>query len=916
MCGNRFFVSFWFLAGVHLSSLVCGRCGQLTAPDSTYCPRCRWTLFVDAPQAGTRIGVSIATLEAPRGVGGMMERRRLERHRAQLERDIRLVVDRRIELLEEQLEENPTNRDTHRALGALSLLENNWQRANAHLSRAHELDPRDFETHINLAIVCAQRGQLQPALTLLQEARALWPGTPVVLLNLALVALQARRAPLVIEACDELEALWNENPNIALDFHDDSLTARGLALLILDRAPEARAALEAAARHTVDLSQASLQQLPQQAFVADETDASDVVFGEVERHELDPANLGGSVVAGENSPRMSTHAGADQDEARQVAEARQVERRVAATDASWSHEERRREQRRGAFSRRGAADAMRDGESEAAPIATNNRADADLLNNLALVEAGQGDLERAIARMAAAMRLEPGNARVHANLGVLAYQQGNLAGAFRYLDVARQIEEFVEQPEAMTHSHLGVVLSAMGRLEESWEEFARAGSQERAEFEVWYNVGRANIEAGRTDRGAEFLKRAFQLNPQDADVHAVMGTAYLLRGGTRMLDEALKSFKRALQLNPRHRAALCDLTMTLIEMENTPGAAMVVTQALKLYLRNGEVMFLRSLLTLEEDDQNYLARAATQFNTALGVRPDLIVCLYNTALCQYVMGLRDAAAQQFEGVTRHDESFAPAYFMIGAGHAAANRYPEALAAWIKAAQYEPGNPDLQANMGFIYYQRGDWANAIACYLHAHRSAPDDAEILSCLGLAYGRQAGQMRDVIEAQAAKRAKSLLNQPSAASAARDAEETRHYMDILNKAIASFERSLELKPHTPRTHSNLGLAFYFQKQVEKAVDQWRLVSRLDARYAQAREEDQYRNFDESGVTLRPLNWRARVVKMAPLLPRPHTRLVPGYNARAFRPALPDPEMQKVRSWRQELETTLRLLGWINARK
>lgn len=894
-----------------MSSLVCGRCGQLTAPNSTYCPRCRWTLFVDVPEGSTRIGASIAALEAPRGVGGMLARRRLERNRAQLERDIRSLVDRRIEALEEQLKDDAGNRDGQRALGAWSMLENNWQRANAHLSRAHEIDPRDFETHINLAIVCAQRGQLQPALTLLQEARALWPGTPIVLLNLALVALQARRAPLVIEACDELEALWEENPDIATDFHDDTLTARGLALLLLGRASEARAALEAAARHTTDLPPT-----PQPPPVDAHGDYPvEALPGNVERHEIGSfheslaAESESNASVEVNASPMSTHAATSDNDSRRQ------ERRVASADESWPHLERRQEQRRGIFSRQDA-EAARDDESDDVLALSGNRADADLLNNLALAEAEQGDLERAIARLAAAMRLEPGNARVYANLGVLAYQQNNLPGAFRYLDLARQIEDFMEQPEAMTHNHLGVVLSAMGKLEESWEEFGRAGGHERAEFEVWYNVGRANIEAGRADKGVEFLKRAFQFNPQHADVHAVLGAAYLLRGGERMLGEALNSLKRALQFSPRHRAALCDLTMTLIEMENFQGAAMVAGQALKIFPRNGEVMFLRSLLTLDEDDENHLARAATQFNTALGERSDLVVCLYNTALCQYVIGLRDAAAQQFEGVTRRDMAFAPAYFMMGAGHAVANRYPEALAAWQKASHYEPGNPDLQANMGYIYYQRGDWPNAIACYLHAHRSAPGDAEILSCLGLAYGRQAGTMRDVIEAQAAKRAKSLLNQPSAASKEREAEETRHYMDILNKAIAAFEQSLRFKPHTPSTHSNMGLALYFQKQVEKAVDQWRLVSRLDARYAQSREEDQYRNFDESGVTLRPLNWRARVVKMAPLLPLPHTRLVPGYNARAFRPALPDPEMQKVRSWRQELETTLRLLGWLNARK
>jgi hypothetical protein len=137
-----------------------------------------------------------------------------------------------------------------------------------------------------------------------------------------------------------------------------------------------------------------------------------------------------------------------------------------------------------------------------------------------------------------------------------------------------------------------------------------------------------------------------------------------------------------------------------------------------------------------------------------------------------------------------------------------------------------------------------------------------------------------------------------------------------LLNRAITALEQSLQIKPISPVTHSNLGLVFYFQRHIERAVEQWRVVSRMDARYASRREEEQYHKFDDTQVTLRPLNWRARVVGMAPLLPRPHTRLLPGRNARGFRPAITDPALQQMPTMRRELEQTQQALGWIHARK
>jgi hypothetical protein len=143
----------------------------------------------------------------------------------------------------------------------------------------------------------------------------------------------------------------------------------------------------------------------------------------------------------------------------------------------------------------------------------------------------------------------------------------------------------------------------------------------------------------------------------------------------------------------------------------------------------------------------------------------------------------------------------------------------------------------------------------------------------------------------------------------------EVRMHADFLNRSIGCFQQSLQITPHSPITHSNLGLAFYFQKQVEKAVDQWRLVSQLDARYAQSREEDQYREFDDSQIALRPFNWRTRIVDLAPVLPHPHTRLLPGRNLRRLRPALADPELQRAYKQRVELEHILHLLGWLHVK-
>jgi tetratricopeptide (TPR) repeat protein len=775
-----------------LSRLVCGRCGHVTAPNSTYCPFCQWILYSDAPESAPD-GAGIEEVEIPRGVGGFFERRRREGHRSHLEKQFRNLIDPRIEALERRMESEPDSFEVQRMLGLLSLLDRNWERANAHLSRAHQLNPNDCQTHINYAIVLAQRGQLKPALDLLETARRHWAASPFVLFNQAIIALQARRYPLVLEAVAQLEALWQQNPGIAHSYHDEAMTLRGLALLNLENLPEARAALEAAASHTV---------------------------------------AGGPVHTGELSPdQVEVQAHRPQDEEHSNNGGQQLEGKLA---------------------------------------------EADALCNLAIVEAAMGETNRAVQRLAAALRMQPGHTRVLNNLGVLAYQQGRYSHAVYYLEMARQIEEHMELHEPAIYNHLGVALSSTGQLDEGLNHLQRAGSDERAEFEMFYNLGRAYIERGSPDKGVEYLKHAFQANPNHPDVHAVLAAAYLLRGRPQFYNEAKKHLLRSLQLSQKHRAAFTDLALLLIEQEDGEGALKIVRQALKTNPNSAEAMVVLGLLTMEQGGEQAWAQAGALFENALKLRPDLIACLFNMALCQYLMGLRDHSAKILERVTGHDPSISPAYYLIGMGHAMASRYQEALWAWNTALHYEQHNADLQANIAFIHYQRGDFSVAIQHYLKAHQLAPTDPHILGALGLSFARA---------------------------------------DRFPQSIDAFQRSLALAPNNPVVHSNLGLAYYIAKHVERAVDEWRLVSQLDRGYYERRGDEIQKSFDDSLVSLRPLDWRNRVIRLAPTLPRPHTRLLPGYNARAYRPAIADPALLEAQKLHVELERADRMLAWMNVK-
>ncbi len=500
--------------------------------------------------------------------------------------------------------------------------------------------------------------------------------------------------------------------------------------------------------------------------------------------------------------------------------------------------------------------------------------EADTLNNLALVELSSKETERAIARWMAALQIEPGHARVLNNLGALACEQGKFEVAHKYLELASQIENFTGQIEPSRLSNLGVVLAARGESELAQECFAHAGQHERAEFEVFYNLGRAHIEWGRPDKGIEALRHAFARNAQHADVHTVLGAAYLLRGQENGTDEAIKHLRRAAQLDTHHKCALLDLTLALLEINNCEGAQKLLNQVLKIHPHSTQALFMSALLTMQQSGESNWATAGGQLVHLYENRRDLLVCLYNAALCQFLLGFREASANQLQIVVDRDDSFAPAYYLIGLGHATANRLDEALVAWQKAVIYEPKNVDLQASLGFAYYQKENWKLAIKHYMAAHQLVPDDANLLSALGISFARN-----------------------------------KMYV----QAVTAFTQSLVLDSTSPITHSNIGLAYYLQDQVEISVQHWRIVSQLDRSYSEQREEEQYRNFDDSQIALRPLRWRERMIFSSPALPPPHTRFLPGFNAWHLRPSWSDESLAKAWAQREELDHVMRRSAWMH---
>ena len=130
-----------------------------------------------------------------------------------------------------------------------------------------------------------------------------------------------------------------------------------------------------------------------------------------------------------------------------------------------------------------------------------------------------------------------------------------------------------------------------------------------------YYLALAEARSGRLER-AEELFEAARARRDDADVHNALGNVRRLGG---RLAEAVASYRRALELNGEHIAALTNLGLCLRD-QGLPGEALpVLDRALALAPDYVEALFNKALALI---DMGESAPASALIERALGLEPD------------------------------------------------------------------------------------------------------------------------------------------------------------------------------------------------------------------------------------------------------------------------------------------------------
>jgi tetratricopeptide (TPR) repeat protein len=211
--------------------------------------------------------------------------------------------------------------------------------------------------------------------------------------------------------------------------------------------------------------------------------------------------------------------------------------------------------------------------------------------------------------------------------------------------------------------------------------------------------------------------------PDRCRAYDAIGYFYLLKyqteGGSRNLDAAEDAYRRATSCDNNDATAYCNWGNALI----------------RKWVVGGRV------------DSKLADQALEYAQRALDLNPKLAEAAVNLAYLQYMRGQHQGALDYFRKINR-DFPTSPAVSLnfgfvlyreyLGGKPDLQDAIDKTQRAWELAPNYIAAN-----NLGFFYFETGDWTNAVRYWKEAYRLNSDDTDVLG--GLALGLYKSGQRD---------------------------------------------------------------------------------------------------------------------------------------------------------------------------
>ncbi len=203
-------------------------------------------------------------------------------------------------------------------------------------------------------------------------------------------------------------------------------------------------------------------------------------------------------------------------------------------------------------------------------------------------------------------------------------------------------------------------------------------------------------------------------------------------------------------------------------------------------------------------------------------------CWFYQGVAYGTNGMHEKAAEAFRKAIQIKQDFPEAYLNLGVSYAGLGRYNEARGAFEKVIQIMPGSADAYENLGAVFGKLGMYDDAIRTLKKAISMNAESAHAYYNLGVNYV----SIENYKAAVDAFR-QAIRFQPDFADAHGFLGVTYAKMKQYRMSADALKQSIRLKPEDPKSHYALGETYLALKDRPSALDEYKILQRLDVSLA-----------------------------------------------------------------------------------
>ncbi|MCA3554396.1 tetratricopeptide repeat protein [Aestuariivirga sp.] len=408
--------------------------------------------------------------------------------------------------------------------------------------------------------------------------------------------------------------------------------------------------------------------------------------------------------------------------------------------------------------------------------------------------------------------------RLRRAVGLL--EAGDFAGA---IGVARTV--LLAEPRNFDALHI-VALAGLrrGEPDTALAHIEKALSVRRDMDGAFNTHGMILRALGRLDEAAEALGKAVKLNPKSREAHYNLGNCLQDLGRPAA---ALERYDAALRLDPSMLMAWNNRGLALRRLGRGAEAVASFGEAIRraasfapAYSNRGD-----ALAALGRRDE-----AIADYDRAIALKPDFAEAHCNRANALMEQGETAAAIAGYDRTLAVAPRFFQAQMGRGIALAALGRPAEAEE-WIRrAAALEPGSAEAQYNLGKLLREQGRPGEALAAYDRAIASNPGHAESHGNRGTAL-KELGRMDEALDSLD----RAIALNPDFAEAHSNRGNVLAELMRFEAALAAHDRAVALQPQAAEFHVNRGGALKEMNRLEESLACFDRAIALRPDYAEA---------------------------------------------------------------------------------